>query len=373
MLAPGIRRGNFPWLPPTTFLLPGVALVAAVVAWAVSTSAPVSTDGVALPTIAATEIRSVAYFQPDRETRVDRLLIREATPGTEPRTIVAFPYTFTGLHARGNAAPTGDRIAVLSVDGTKGSAATLTIVELDGATRVVEGGFEYLSSFAWTPDGRRLAVIASGDPGVTRVLEVEVTGGQATEVARFTAVFQVVSLGYSVDGSRLYIVVIDQSGSNLWMVRGGNVQRLAELSPGRTRDWTLSPDGSRVAFIDILSASSRTYVGKTLTIATGAVTTLQAGRNQIGATWQPGNPLPVFGGPGGSLQLEDPRPEVAWVVPHAYAPLGDHVVISTIASEQNDQSRPAVSLWIASPERREFLTDEPGASFIGWVRGGPWQ
>jgi hypothetical protein len=369
VLAPGIRRGLFPRRPLSPFILAAVAVVTAVALWAFSSSAPVSTDGFGLPAISAAEIRSVAYFEPDPEARVDRLLVRRAAAGSEPVAVATFPYTFTGLHARGVAAPTGDRIAVLSVDGTKGSAATLTILGLDGTPLTVEGGFEYLSPIAWAPDGQRFAVIASGEPGVTRVMEVQLPEASVAEVARFTAAFQVVPLGYSIDGARLYVVVLDQAGSNLWMVRGGAMQRIAELSPGRTRDWVLSPDGSRVAFIDILSASSRTYVGKTLTIATGAVTTWQAGRNQVGATWQPGNPLPVFGGPGGSLQLEDPSPEAAWVVPHAYAPLGDYLVVSTIASESKDQARPAASLWIATPARRELLTDSPGASFVGWVRG----
>ncbi|GIW12871.1 MAG: hypothetical protein KatS3mg062_0310 [Tepidiforma sp.] len=369
MLAPGIRRDSLPWRPLFPFLLAGLTCAVAVAAWALSSSAPVSTDGVAAPAIPASEIRSVAYLEPETETRLDRLLVRSATPGSEPRQLAAFPYTFTGLHARAAAAPTGDRIAVLSVDGTRGAGAALSLVDLDGRVRTVDGSFEYLSAFAWRADGSKLAVVASGEPGVLEVIEIDPVTLQTTEAAQFTASFQVVPLGYSLDGSRLFIVVVDQAGSNLWMVRGGSLQRVAELSPGRTRDWALSPDGSRVAFIDVLSASSRTYVGKTLTIATGAVTTLQSGRNQVGATWQPGNPIPVFGGPGGTLQLEDPSTEAAWVVPHAYAPVGDYLVVSTYSAGASADSRPSASLWLASPAARELLTDDPAASFAGWVRG----
>jgi len=369
VLAPGLRRIPGPSRTFIPALLAAAGVVAGLLAWAASSSRPVSTDGPALPAIPASEIRSVAYLEPDPGLRVDHLRVRAVAPGAPGRIVASFPYTFTGLHARGAASPAGDRIAVLAVDGTRGSAATLSLVGLDGTVRVVDGGFEYLSAMAWARDGSKLAVTASGEPGVLRVLEIDAYSLALSEAARFTAAFQVVPLGYSLDGGRLYIVVVDQSGSSLWMARGSVTERVAELSPGRTRDWALSPDGSRVAFVDILSASSRTFIGKTLTIATGAVTALPSGRNQVGAAWQPGNPLPVFGGPGGSLQLEDPNPAAAWVIPHGYAPLGDYVVISTVGAGTDPASRPEAALWIASPESRELLTDVPAASFVGWVRG----
>lgn len=369
MLAPGLRRIPGPSRTFVPIVLAVLAVVAGIAAWVASSSSPVSTDGPAAPAIPASEIRTVAYLEPDSARRVDNLRVRGLSRGAPARTIASFPYTFTGLHARGAASPTGDGMAVLAVDGTRGSAATLSLVSLDGTVRVVEGGFEYLSPLAWSRDGSKLAVTASGEPGVLRVLEIDADALALSEAARFTAAFQVVPLGYSLDGGRLYIVVVDQSGSSLWMARGGTVERVAELSPGRTRDWSLSPDGSRVAFVDILSASSRSYVGKTLTIATGAVTALPSGRNQVGAAWQPGNPLPVFGGPGGSLQLADPNPSAAWVIPHAWAPLGDYVVVSTVGAGTDPSARPEAALWIASPASRELLTDVPAASFVGWVRG----
>ena len=94
----------------------------------------------------------------------------------------------------------------------------------------------------------------------------------------------------------------------------------------------------------------------------------RATRNLRFPTWQPGNPLPVFGGPGGSLKLEDPSPDAAWVVPHGYAPLGDYLVVSTVSAAAGSEARPAATLWIATPDARELLTDVPAASFAGWVR-----
>lgn len=368
MLVPGILPGFRRWRPIAPVILAVVAIAATVGAWAVAMPAPVSTDGVAAPSIPAAAIRSVAYIEPDSRARLDTLLVRDAGLQGEPRELARFPYTFAGLHARGSASPGGNLVAVLWVDGSRGAGANLSLVSLDGAVRTVEGAFEYLSPIAWASDGSRLAAVAGGGPGELVVQEVDVAPGAVTEAARFTNVFQAVPIGYSLDGSRLFIVVVDQSGSNLWVRRGGTLERVAELSPGRTRDWALSPDGSRVAFIDILSASSRNYVGKTLTIATGSVTALPAGRNQVGAAWQPGNPLPVFGGPGGSLQLADPSPDAAWVIPLAYAPLGDYVAVSVVGATSDPTARPPVSIELATPASRVRLTDTPGASFVGWVQ-----
>ncbi len=370
MLAPGIRPG---FHVPRLVLSVAIVLLALLVgigAWVVTSPARVSTDGPAIPALPAEAIRSVAYFEPDPAARIDRLLVRPAEPGAQPRVVAAFPYSFTGLHARGFAAPTGDLVAVLSADGSRGVAAVLSLVSLDGTVREVPGDYDYLSRVAWSADGSRLAVVAAGYDGAFRVVEVVPATGEPRTVAEFSSAFQVAPIGYSLDRSRLFIVVVDQSGSNLWMVRGERSERLAELSPGRTRDWALSPDGSRVAFVDILSASSRTYVGKTLTIATGSVTAQPAGRNQVGAVWQPGNPLPLFGGPGGSLQLADPSPSAAWVIPMGFAPLGDYLVIATMGSS-SDGGAPASALWLATASHRELITEQPAASFVGWVKGTP--
>lgn len=346
-----------------------LALVVGIGAWALSSPAQVSTDGPAIPALPAEAIRSVAYFEPDPSARVDRLIVRRAEPGAQATVIAEFPYSFTGLHARGTSSPAGDLIAVLSADGSRGAAATLALVGLDGAVRTVPGAYDYLSRLAWSPDGTRLAVTVSSPSGAGRVVEVLPATLEVLEAAEFPGAFQVAPIGYSLDAARLFVVVIDQSGSNLWAVRSGTAQRVAELSPGRTRDWALSPDGARVAFVDILSASSRTYVGKTLTIATGSVTALPAGRNQVGAVWQPGNPLPLFGGPDGSLQLTDPDPSAAWVIPLAYAPLGDYLAIATVGTAADGQ--PGSALWLATAEHRELLTDAAASSFVGWVRGTP--
>src|SRR5690606_36709728 len=100
-------------------------------------------------------------------------------------------------------------------------------------------------------------------------------------------------------GSRLFIVVVDNAGSSLWESRDGRLQKLTTFSPGPTRDWSLSPDGARLAFVDRLGVGARSYAGRTLTIASGAVTDAASTGNQLGAAWHPGRLTADFGGPDG--------------------------------------------------------------------------
>lgn len=371
MLVPGVRRG---FHVPRIFgrLVFAVAVLAAVVgAWAVFAPGRVSTDGPALPYSPIADIRSIAYIEP-LDGR-DHVMVRSSAPGSEPQGIYSFDIAISGLHARGSASPDARTIAVLN-SGTQ-AAARMTLLTLTPAGALatpVTGSFDHLSLVAWSPDSSRLTAIrttaqAEGS-GAADVVEVDARTGDSRVVATVEGARDVAPVGYSIDGVRSFWVVVDNSGSNLWMERDGVVERIAELSPGRTTDWTLSPDGSRLAFVDILGAASRSFVGRTLLIATGSVTTLPATGNQIGSVWRPGAVLPEFGGPGGSLQLSDPTSEEAYIRPERWAPQGDLVAATVIGAGSDRYAPVSRSLELGSPEHRELITDTHGASFLGWVR-----
>lgn len=367
MLVPGVRHGLHVPRSLVPLLLALSAVVIAVVAWAALSSRQSGTELAATPAAPLATVRSIAYTVP--AGGADRLMVRKAVPGATPELVAVFPH-FPGLHARGAASPLGDQVAVLSV--TTGTYASLSVVDVRAReTASVPGSFDYLSAIAWAPDASRLAAVqTSTDEGtrVARVLEVDLAVGEPKVVAEFRDPFTVAPVGYSIDGSRLFVVVVDETGSHLWERRAGQVNRLAELSPGRTRDWALSPGGSRLAFIDVLGAGSRTYVGRTLTIATGDITTQPAGDDQFGATWAPGSPVPVFGGPGGALALEDPEVEGAYVVPLDWAPAGD-VWVSTVVVPGPDRTvRAEQFLELQTATTRERIAEEPGANFLGWVQ-----
>ncbi|MCK9517539.1 MAG: hypothetical protein M0R74_00720 [Dehalococcoidia bacterium] len=370
----------------TPLVLALLGIVASLVIWAAVSTRTLSNETSAAPLAATAEsnISSVAYLVPAVRTaasgevhNADILYVRE--PGNEEaRAISEFPFPFgaTGLRAHGDASPGGDRVAI--VHGGP-DPAQLSIVALPTGIRVLaERSVDLLSPLAWSSDGERLAAVRTVErDGVTeaQVIQFHAESGLTLDVATFETAHQVVPVGYSSGGNRLFIVVVDKSGSTLWVRHEGSQEKLHHFSPGPTRDWSLSPDGARLAFIDRLGVGTRTYAGKTLLIATGAITEAAPGGDQLGTAWRPGKAAADFGGPDGSLRLDAPEPgEAAYVLPLRWAPDGS-MLVATIYSASRDLSGTGSELIQLVPDRslsangRELLSQEPGARFIGWVRG----
>lgn len=369
------RHHSFrPAWQPFAFAL--VAILATILAWVVFT--PRSVTGPQAPLVAPSpmgEVHSVAYSVPG--DGYDRLYVRDSRSG-EPHLVAMFPYAYD-LHARGLASPIGDRVAVLSLGEGPGSPALLTLVDLPaGIRRETPARFDYLSALAWRPDGSGVVGVLSSTPDEAgrveaTVVEAAAADGAPVVRARFDNVLQVAPVGFSFDGARLFVVVIDQSGSSLWSVDADRMTRVAAMSPGRTRDWSLSPDGARLAFVDVVSAGDRSYVGRTLTIATGAIRAAGPGGDQFAPAWIPGSDVPVFGGPGGSIQLSAPAAGPVVVVPARWAPDGRSLVATMYPAAGDRSAALARSIEVlpfgpGSAIQRLRLSAEEGASFFGWVR-----
>jgi hypothetical protein len=372
---PGVRRRAF-HLPHAAipFALGFVAIALTLFAWASLAPSRAGEGSLSLTGPEVGSLRSVAYTIPGPTT--DDVVVQPISRITAPRVVASFPNGGEHWpHAHGTASAQGDQLAVLWLP-VFATSANLVMVDIStGTVRDARGGYDYYSHLAWSPDGTRLAAVAK-DPSARRasVVEIESPTLSAAPVAEFGDALEVVPVGYSLDSERLFIVVVDQRGSNLYVEARGKVDLVAELSPGRTQGWALSPDGSRLAFTDVLSGGSRTHIGRTLLIATGAITTLPATKNQIGPSWMPGSPVPAFGGPGGSLQLTNPAPDAAYLVPQAWSPDGSHVAAMVYSEGAERQGKPSTALEIisrataSSPSVRARLSDMPGAEFLGFVR-----
>lgn len=382
MFFPGVRKRAFH--PPHALVTLGLATAAigaTLAIWAAfAPSVGVDTPVASAPDISA--IRSVAYVNPG--PGADEIVVRSLRPGATPLVLANFPNDpFSRTHARGSASPHGNVLAILWLPPlTNSNQARLSLVDLATRERVdIPGDFDHLSPVAWAADGSRFTVVATTrmDGGVRRseIFEVDTAAYRATQVATFEGAFEVVPVGYSYDGARRYTVVVDQTGSNLYAERNGKNERVAELSPGRTAFWSLSPDGARLAFVDILASGARTYVGRTLTLATKAITTLPADGNHFGATWMPGSPLPAFGGPGGAWQLSGEGEASGYVVPRGWAPDGTAFAATVYTTATEGAGRPTSSIEVvvtgprvlpeAGPAAPVQISNAEGAEFLGWV------
>jgi hypothetical protein len=340
------------------FLIPLAVVVAVLVAWAALMARPTGNEIAVGPDVVPGDVRSVAYGVP--EGGRDVIYVRPADGSGSPRALAAFPAVLN-VHARGSASPTADLLAVVHLPGF-GEAATLTLIDVrSGVHTAVATDVEYLTGFAWSPDGARLAFAARGAGGATEVREVVAASGAFSVAGRFDDALRVTPVGYDASGGRVFVVVLDRGGSALWEAKDGSVRRVARLSPGLTRDWVLSPDRSRLAFVEALGAGERSYAARMLTIATGTIRDMGGSGDQLGAAWRPGAVLPDYGGPGGSLALTGT--DNGYVVPLGWSPDGAMLVGAVVSPG----AQGGEAIEVMTGEWRARLAEGP-SWFLGWVR-----
>jgi Tol biopolymer transport system component len=126
----------------------------------------------------------------------------------------------------------------------------LTSVSKDARPRLLAAGVDLRVPAVWSPDAATVVFRRSNADGFALVAVAAEGGAERTlvETRGATALFPV---AFAPDGSRLYFVNLRESGSTLASVEavGGTPVELAVLSEGLTRDWSLSPDGNRLAFL----------------------------------------------------------------------------------------------------------------------------
>lgn len=386
MYVPPARHGLHLPEPVITAGLWILAVAIGLAAWGMLSTASIRTDdsyltrdAPALFPVDPSSFNAVAYTT--RGDFADQVWLHPLSGDAEPTMIATVPHIYSaGVLANadvdGAVSPRGDAIALLSVtDSAEArSYAELSILSLTtGEMRTGFGPFDSLSPLAWSPDGLRLALVRS-EPAdesgrrASSIVEVDLVTGTSTVVAHFTGVFEAAPVGYSVNADRLYIVTVDNGGSTLFVEAAGELTPSGSLSGGRTRDWTLNADATRLAYIEALSASERAYVGRMFHIGVGEQSQVARIEGmQLGAAWRPGSPLPDFGSLDGEVWQLDPAPESpVFVWPLAWSPDGS-TLITSIHNVEDGRVAPQGALELVVSNERVLLED--GARFLGFVRG----
>lgn len=201
-----------------------------------------------------------------------------------------------GYNARGSVSPDGRFLAVLlATSGTPSHPiAELLLIDLrNGSVRTLVGGLPELQTPVWANDSRSIVLTRQPREDTVEVVRVSLDGDERL-LFRAEPVLGVYPVGFGPDGA-FYAVMLDGRGSTL-LRDGAEVQK---LSSGITRDWSLSPDGRQLGFIELLPGPPLTYVGRVVSTVPGAAvaqsSALLDSRQRLGVAWNPATGLPLFG------------------------------------------------------------------------------
>ena len=368
-----------------SWLIPGLIGAAICLLALVQLGSPDRGRGTTLPLISG-EAR-IAYVEFGRGA--DTLWLASTRDLRDRQRLLTLPHA-TDYGIVPSLAPDGQRFAftALPPDLKTASADTPAVLWLastrDGAPpRALADGMDLLVKPVWHPEGHSLVVRRSAHTaGVEAhgLVLVDVVSGSERELV--TSMGQALfPIGFAPDANVLYAARLDPGASDLLAIdtTSGTVREAGRLAPGLTRDWTLSPGGDRIAYLEIsLDAGqvySRAYVVDTASGARAAVT--DGAGDEFSPVWTGEGALGIGhanreGSPAGVLLLRPdapaglPGPANGFDVPLAAAPSGgDMVVRSFDGASALAPGRQTLTLVGGDGSRRPIASGE--VTFLGWM------
>ncbi len=326
----------------------------------------------------------------------DETLLLALSPDhpNDRRPLVRIPHA-SGAAPRAALAPGGDLVAYTALPPGGRSLDTdgvLWVIALtERRPRRLATGVDVRTTPIWAPDGSRVVSlrVRSDAPGlVTALEEIGVRDGTTRELARADASARLYPVGYAPDGDRFYYLRFDRDGGFLYEVRTrtGGARRVARLTDGAARDFTLSPDGSAMLYL-ALGGSPARYRAMEVDLATGDVRPVlpEEGRAEdVGVAWRPGTSAQpttgvITGTAGVTGRVVLGTDEAATLaersdgfdVPVAWSPDGRFLAVRSFSgASADDPGREAPVLLDAEGGRHPLMGDGT-IEFIGWVTHAP--
>jgi Tol biopolymer transport system component len=298
--------------------------------------------------------------------------------------------------------PDGERIAYLALpaaDGDSALDAQAWLLEVDsGKTRLLAGDLDGASKPVWSPDGSSIVVRRNGPQAqigqAAALLQVDVSDGGETSLMQADDVLELFPIGYSPDGASLYFAQIVLSGTHFGAVAaaGGEPRLLVQASDEPARDWHLSPDGSRVAFLARQPTDDRIAIRAfVIELAEGAEPQplsdfsqdLDAG-DHFNPVWDPdGQRIAVGRTPddgfsaaalvplaAGELAEAAPGPDQGFDVPVDWSPAGDYLAVRSFEGSSAAQPGRENLVIIELGKARHTVAGAGNLEFIGWLING---
>lgn len=196
--------------------------------------------------------------------------------------------------------PDGRKVAIVTPDGGDVANPVAALMALDvetgSLTRLVDG-IDQLQLPVWSRDGSAVFVTRTEprEDGLPAVVFIRATADGSSATIGSIRASGAYPVGQASDG-RLYAVAVDEGGSTLY----ADFSSHSVLADGITRDWKLSPDGERLAYIEADTSSGLRYLPRVIDLGAeikGNVSAQSAGveGQALGVSWQPNSATPLFG------------------------------------------------------------------------------
>ena len=307
-------------------------------------------------------------------------------------------------------APDWGIVASLSPDGSLVAYVVLTAGSQDadreaqvwvldvgsGEKRHLADGFDLHTRPVWSPESDAIVLGRNGPQGQTggeiSLVGVDVADGSEDVLRTEPDVLGLIPIGYSsapaIGGSLVY-ARYGLGGTDLgWLAAETPSVHVTNESP---RDWHISPDGARVAFLARQRTdgriAARAFVTE-LSAASQAVLVLAAvpeGVDHFNPVWRGNDAVTVGRTPaegeaaapavvvsleGGTVEEVQPGPEQGFDVPVAWSADGRYLVVRAFeGTSASEPGRERLTI-IEEGSGRKAVGEQGSLEFIGWLSGG---
>jgi Tol biopolymer transport system component len=253
------------------------------------------------------------------------------------------------------------------------------IVDVDGDTTLLADDVDLLIAPVWSPDSQSIVVRknvgAENAAGSFELILLSRDGTRTSLTSWSTAA--VFPIAFAPDGSKLYFATLNATGSDLYSVApdASGETLIAHLSDDIAREWTLSPDGSTVAYTSLDGATATPHA-MTVDLATGAVTDAVPSDPAVGEmspAFDSAGTLTIaeLGAAGGGASNVDGAGTTATIsdgatgfdLPLAWSPDNSSLAVRSVAP---DSGASYIEL-VAPGGQRERVSDRADVLIVGWL------
>ncbi len=277
----------------------------------------------------------------------------------------------TGYGVFPSLSPDGKYVAYTAQAGAQ---ADLWLLDVSsGKALRLTGGVDLQSAPVWSNGSDAVVVRRSSGgenaPVSSELLRVDLAGGVTTLASAAAGLYPI---DFSPDGA-LYYASLAAGGTDLNVTSAGGVEKVAHLSDGIARDWALSPDGKRLAYIAKGGAAG--FAANVIDVgagAAGAAVTSSRGP-EFHPVWAPDGTLTV----GRLGELLDGGGATAgsagsgFDVPLSWSPDGAYLIVRHFEGASTADPGPSWLWAIDANGQRRQLSDTSDISIAGWLEAPP--